>query len=158
MNYPFFSLCIYYKLIFCFCQNLIAAILETVGFEPTPQFLQNRFKEKDCWPVRGLYRLVFSATVTPRFHKKLDTFYSGWARTNDFPPGQGGCSNQLSYWVRLGQLISCMCLFRTLDRKFNRLGCDGNPASRPPGFHHFLLNFYSAPIATGAFRLVLLKG
>ena len=23
-----------------------AAILETVGFEPTPQFLQNRFKEK----------------------------------------------------------------------------------------------------------------
>ena len=24
----------------------IAAILETVGFEPTPQFLQNRFKEK----------------------------------------------------------------------------------------------------------------
>ena len=23
-----------------------AAILETVGFEPTPQFLKNRFKEK----------------------------------------------------------------------------------------------------------------
>ena len=36
----------YYNLNFYNCQILIAAILETVGFEPTPQFLQNRFKEK----------------------------------------------------------------------------------------------------------------
>lgn len=70
----------------------------------------------------------------------LDTFYSGWARTNDFPPGQGGCSNQLSYWVRLGQLISCMCLLIGL-------GCDGNPASRsswfPPLFAEFVLSAHS---------------
>lgn len=42
LSFPY----VYYKLIFRICQILIAAILETVGFEPTPQFLQNRFKEK----------------------------------------------------------------------------------------------------------------
>ena len=118
--------------------------------------LQNRFKEKIADRPRPI-PICLNATVTPRFHIKLDTYLTGWTRTNN----NHVFDMMLFPSELLAQLGYCfaVCVY-SVPCAGNFTGWDAMviPLAAPPRFHHSLLNFYSAPIATGAFRLVLLKG